>query len=85
MYIIACKEQERTLMAEKVVYIPFTIETEEEITDRQAQIIANKVRWMLVSRDYSERRLKHIAETNGVKLGNWTLSPAKTQKEITES
>jgi hypothetical protein len=33
-------------MVEKVVYLPFTIETDEEITDRQAQIIANKARWM---------------------------------------
>ena len=45
-------------MAEKVVYLPFTIETETEITDRQAQILANKARWMFVCGDYSERKLK---------------------------
>lgn len=33
-------------MAEKVFYLPFTIETEEEISDRQAQIQANKARWI---------------------------------------
>jgi hypothetical protein len=69
-------------MAEKVVYLPFTIETEEEITDRQAQILANKARWMFVCGDYSERKMKHIAEYNGVKLSNWTLSPAKLKEEI---
>lgn len=55
-------------MVEKVVYLPFTIETEEEISDRQEQIVC--------------LRGKHIAEYNGVKLSIWTFSLAKLKEEI---
>ena len=55
-------------MVEKAVYLLFTIEAEEEISDRQEQIVC--------------LRGKHIAEYNGVKLSNWAFSPAKLKEEI---
>lgn len=72
-------------MVEKTIYIPFTIQTEREITDRQAQIIANRARGMFISNDLDDEKLKDVAEYNGFEMIDWKMSPSKTLKELKEA
>jgi len=70
-------------MFTKTIYIPFTVESKQEITDRQAQIIANRARGMFISNDLDDEKLKDIAEYNGFEMIDWKMSPSKTAKEVT--
>ena len=72
-------------MFTKTIYIPFTVESKQEITDRQAQIIANRARGMFISGDLDDEKLKDVAEYNGFEMIDWKLSPSKTLKELKEA
>lgn len=69
-------------MFTKTVYIPFTIESEQEITDRKAQIIANRARPHFINGDLDRDELDDIARANGFVMKEWYLRPAKTAEEI---
>lgn len=69
-------------MFTKTIYIPFTIESEQEITDRKAQIIANRARPRFIDGDLDRDELDDIARANGIIMKEWYLSPAKTAEEI---
>lgn len=69
-------------MFTKTVYIPFTIESEQEITDRKAQIIANRARRHFIDGDLDRDELDDIARANGFVMKEWCLRPAKTAEEI---
>ena len=72
-------------MFTKTIYIPFTIESEQEITDRKAQIIANRARRRFIDGDLDRNELDDIARANGFVMKEWYLSPAKTAEEIKEA
>ena len=72
-------------MFTKTIYIPFTIESKQEITDRQAQIIANRARRRFIDGDLDHNELKDIARSNGFEMNDWYLSPSKTAEEIKEA
>ena len=74
-------------MFTKTIYIPFTVEskeeiTKEEITNRQAQIIANRARGMFISNDLDDEKLKDVAEYNGFEMIDWKMSPSKSAEEV---
>lgn len=72
-------------MFTKTIYIPFTVESKQEISDRQAQIIANRARGMFISNDLDDEKLKDVAEYNGFEMIDWKMSPSKTLKELKEA
>ena len=69
-------------MFTKTIYIPFTVESKQEITNRQAQIIANRARGMFISNDLDDEKLKDVAECNGFEMIDWKMSPSKTSEDV---
>ena len=69
-------------MFTKTIYIPFTVESKQEITNRQAQIIANRARGMFISNDLDDEKLKDVAECNGFEMIDWKMSPSKSAEEV---
>ena len=69
-------------MFTKTIYIPFTVESKQEITNRQAQIIANRARGMFISNDLDDEKLKDVAEYNGFEMIDWKMSPSKTSEDV---
>lgn len=69
-------------MAEKTVYIPFTVESEQELTDEQVVKIANRLRTTFRQaglEDEVDDKVRCVAE-----FDDWCIRPAKTLKEIQE-
>lgn len=72
-------------MFTKTIYIPFTVESKQEITNRQAQIIANRARGMFISNDLDDEKLKDVAECNGFEMIDWKMSPSKSAEEVIDN
>lgn len=69
-------------MAQKTVYIPFTVDSEKELTDDQVRVIANRLRTTFrqagVDEDIDDK-VHCVAE-----FTDWCIRPAKTLNEILE-
>lgn len=69
-------------MAQKTVYIPFTVDSEKELTDEQVLTIANRLRTTFRQaglEDDVDDKVRCVAE-----FDDWCIRPAKTLKEILE-
>lgn len=69
-------------MAQKTVYIPFTVDSEKELTDDQVRIIANRLRTAFRQAgldEYVDDKVRSVAE-----FTDWCIRPAKTLNEIME-
>lgn len=67
-------------MAEKTVYIPFTVDSEKELTDKQVITIANLLRPTFRHaglEDDANDKVRCVAEFN-----DWCIRPAKTLNEV---
>lgn len=69
-------------MAQKTVYIPFTVDSEKELTDEQVVKIANLLRPTFRHaglEDDIDDKVRCVAE-----FDDWCIRPAKTLNEILE-
>lgn len=69
-------------MAQKTVYIPFTADSEKELTDEQVVMIANRLRTTFRQAglaDDVDDKVRCVAE-----FDDWCIRPAKTLKELQE-
>ena len=69
-------------MAQKTVYIPFTVDSEKELTYDQVRIIANRLRTTFRQAGLDEEvddKVHCVAE-----FTDWCIRPAKTLNEIKE-
>lgn len=69
-------------MAQKTVYIPFTVDSEQELTDEQVLVIANRLRTTFRQAglaDDVDDKVRCVAE-----FDDWCIRPAKTLKELQE-
>lgn len=67
-------------MAEKTVYIPFTVDSEKELTDEQVVTIANLLRPTFRQAglaDDVDDKVRCVAE-----FDDWCIRPAKTLNEV---
>lgn len=69
-------------MAQKTVYIPFTVDSKQELTDEQVLVIANRLRTTFRQAgldDDVDDKVRCVAE-----FDDWCIRPAKTLKELQE-
>lgn len=69
-------------MVQKTVYIPFTVDSEKELTDRQVVVIANRLRTTFRQAGLDDDVDDSVHDI--AKFTDWCIRPAKTLNEILE-